>query len=229
MNYMFNLCLNLQIYTWTCKLTSNILQSLIHIYHTALMGHDKTSIKHTLPHVTRDWERTVCYTPPRCRMMTVLHTSCDSGLRAYCMLHSPTMSYDDCVTYLMWLGIESVLYVTLPHDVVWWLCYVPHVTRDWERTVCYTPPRCRMMTVLRTSCDSGLRAYCMLHSPTMPRCRMTLMAVLRSMLYSTLVRVWLGATTIDSPVWIPRGSTFSMLHTWSNYHIFTWVIALFNF
>ena len=64
-----------------------------------------------------------------------------------------------------------------------------------------------------TCCECGLRAYWMLHSPTIPRCRMTLMAVCRSLLYSALLRVWLGATTIDSPVWIPRGSTFSMLHT----------------
>ena len=64
-----------------------------------------------------------------------------------------------------------------------------------------------------TSCELGLRAYWMLHSPTTPRCRMTLRAVARRRLYSVLVRVWLGATTMDSPVWIPRGSTFSMLHT----------------
>ena len=31
--------------------------------------------------------------------------------------------------------------------------------------------------------------------------------------YSSSFRVWDGATTIDSPVWIPIGSMFSMLHT----------------
>ena len=40
-----------------------------------------------------------------------------------------------------------------------------------------------------------------------------LMAAVRSMLYSRLESVWLGATTMDSPVWMPTGSTFSMLHT----------------
>src|SRR3989338_4611942 len=35
----------------------------------------------------------------------------------------------------------------------------------------------------------------------------------RSRWYSWLSSVWLGATTMDSPVWIPRGSTFSILQT----------------
>lgn len=65
-----------------------------------------------------------------------------------------------------------------------------------------------------TCSDSGFRANWMLHSPTMPRCRTTLTAVRRSMKYSVSLRVWLGATTMDSPVWIPSGSRFSMLHTW---------------
>ena len=39
------------------------------------------------------------------------------------------------------------------------------------------------------------------------------MAVLRSMWYSELVSVWLGAMTIESPVCTPSGSKFSMLHT----------------
>ena len=33
------------------------------------------------------------------------------------------------------------------------------------------------------------------------------------MWYSALVSVWLGATTMLSPVWMPMGSTFSMLQT----------------
>ena len=32
----------------------------------------------------------------------------------------------------------------------------------------------------------------------------------RSIWNSLLVSVWLGATTIESPVWIPTGSMFSM-------------------
>ena len=35
----------------------------------------------------------------------------------------------------------------------------------------------------------------------------------RSIWYSLSVRVWLGATTMLSPVWTPIGSIFSMLHT----------------
>jgi hypothetical protein len=42
---------------------------------------------------------------------------------------------------------------------------------------------------------------------------MTLIAVVLSMLYSRSFRVWLGEMTIDSPVWMPSGSTFSMLQT----------------
>ena len=36
---------------------------------------------------------------------------------------------------------------------------------------------------------------------------------LRSIWYSLLERVSAGATTMESPVWTPTGSTFSMLHT----------------
>ena len=64
-----------------------------------------------------------------------------------------------------------------------------------------------------TSFDAGCKAYWILHSPTTPKCRITFIAVRLSILYSSLDNVWLGATTIDSPVWIPRGSKFSMLHT----------------
>src|SRR3989344_3538868 len=53
----------------------------------------------------------------------------------------------------------------------------------------------------------------MLHSPTIPRCRIVLIAISRSEWYSSLVRVCDGATAADSPVWIPIGSRFSMLHT----------------
>ncbi len=48
-----------------------------------------------------------------------------------------------------------------------------------------------------------------LHSPTTPRCRTILMAADRSMWYASSDSVCEGATTIESPVWIPRGSKFS--------------------
>ncbi len=53
----------------------------------------------------------------------------------------------------------------------------------------------------------------MLHSPITPRCRMVLMATVRSNWYSSLVSVCDGATTMLSPVCTPMGSKFSMLHT----------------
>ena len=53
----------------------------------------------------------------------------------------------------------------------------------------------------------------MLHSPRMPKWRIARNAMPRNVKYSLSLSVWDGATTIDSPVWIPRGSTFSMLHT----------------
>src|SRR5712692_12078085 len=59
----------------------------------------------------------------------------------------------------------------------------------------------------------GSSANWILHSPTIPSVRMTFWAVSLRMLYSRFVSVWLGATTMLSPVWIPIGSKFSMLHT----------------
>mmetsp|Transcript_74449 Transcript_74449/g.205204 ORF Transcript_74449/g.205204 Transcript_74449/m.205204 type:complete len:217 (-) Transcript_74449:1203-1853(-) len=53
----------------------------------------------------------------------------------------------------------------------------------------------------------------MLHSPMMPRWRATLIATERSFMYSALERVCEGATTMESPVWMPSGSKFSMLQT----------------
>ncbi len=38
-------------------------------------------------------------------------------------------------------------------------------------------------------------------------------AALRSRWWTASVRVWTGATTIESPVWTPSGSTFSMPQT----------------
>ncbi len=63
------------------------------------------------------------------------------------------------------------------------------------------------------SSEAGSRAYWMLHSPTMPMLRMTWRATVRKRWYSLSVRVWEGATTMLSPVWMPRGSKFSMLQT----------------
>src|SRR3989344_1048099 len=68
-------------------------------------------------------------------------------------------------------------------------------------------------SMMRYSPVRGLRAYWILHSPTMPRWRMTRMAMARRLWYSSFVSVWEGATTMLSPVWMPSGSTFSMLHT----------------
>lgn len=56
-----------------------------------------------------------------------------------------------------------------------------------------------LTSMMQYSSEVGWRAYWMLHSPTMPRCRTTLMAVSRSMWYSSLDSVWLGATTMESP------------------------------
>ena len=42
---------------------------------------------------------------------------------------------------------------------------------------------------------------------------MVSIAMVRSLWYSPSLSVWLGATTMLSPVWIPRGSRFSMLQT----------------
>ena len=42
---------------------------------------------------------------------------------------------------------------------------------------------------------------------------MVRIAMVRSIWYSSSLRVCEGATTMDSPVWMPSGSTFSMLQT----------------
>lgn len=56
-----------------------------------------------------------------------------------------------------------------------------------------------LTSMMQYSKDDGCRAYWMLHSPTMPRWRTTLIAVSLSMWYSSLDNVWLGATTMESP------------------------------
>ena len=46
--------------------------------------------------------------------------------------------------------------------------------------------------------------------PSIFSARMIFSAESRSIWNSLLVSVWLGATTIESPVWMPTGSMFSM-------------------
>ena len=47
----------------------------------------------------------------------------------------------------------------------------------------------------------------------MPRWVMMSRDALRSIWNSLSARVWVGATTMESPVWTPTGSRFSMLQT----------------
>ena len=60
---------------------------------------------------------------------------------------------------------------------------------------------------------SGSSANCTLQPPSTPRARIIFSALSRSIWYSRLVSVWLGATTMLSPVCMPTGSMFSMLQT----------------
>ena len=62
--------------------------------------------------------------------------------------------------------------------------------------------------------ESGWTANWMLEPPvSTPIARMTVMAASRISWYSRSVSVWAGATVIESPVWIPIGSKFSMEQT----------------
>ena len=69
-----------------------------------------------------------------------------------------------------------------------------------------------LTSMMQYSSDLGCRAYWMLHSPMMPRWRTTLMAVSRSMWYSWLDKVWLGATTIESPGGLEGGGEKEMVN-----------------
>ena len=60
---------------------------------------------------------------------------------------------------------------------------------------------------------SGFRASCTLHPPTMPKWVMMSSEAERSIWNSRSARVWVGATTMESPVWTPTGSRFSMEQT----------------
>ncbi len=63
------------------------------------------------------------------------------------------------------------------------------------------------------SVESGDSANCTLQPPSTPSARMIASAALRSRWWTWSVSVWTGATTIESPVWMPSGSTFSIEHT----------------
>ena len=61
---------------------------------------------------------------------------------------------------------------------------------------------------------SGSMANCTFEPPvSTPISRSTAMEALRSSWYSLSVKVCAGATVIESPVWTPIGSTFSIEHT----------------
>ncbi len=68
------------------------------------------------------------------------------------------------------------------------------------------------MTTMRPS--SGFTAHCTFEPPvSTPISRSTAMEAARMRWYSRSVRVSAGATVIESPVWTPIGSTFSMAQT----------------
>ena len=57
---------------------------------------------------------------------------------------------------------------------------------------------------------SGFRANWQLQPPSMPIADMILRADVLNISYSLSARVRVGATTMESPVWMPTGSKFSM-------------------
>ena len=57
---------------------------------------------------------------------------------------------------------------------------------------------------------SGFKANWQLQPPSMPSSSMIFRAAERSIWYSLSMRVRAGATTMESPVWMPTGSKFSM-------------------
>ena len=63
------------------------------------------------------------------------------------------------------------------------------------------------------SMDSGCRANWQLQPPSTPSSEMIRKAAVRSIWYSLSDRVTAGATTMESPVWTPTGSRFSMEQT----------------
>ena len=70
------------------------------------------------------------------------------------------------------------------------------------------------ISITTTSPFAGLMANWMLLPPVAtPISRMIAMDWSRNRWYSRSVNVWAGATVIESPVWTPMGSRFSMLQT----------------
>src|SRR5207302_3063156 len=70
------------------------------------------------------------------------------------------------------------------------------------------------ISITTISPSSGLMANWMFDPPvSTPMRRMQEKAASRMRWYSTSDRVWAGATVMESPVWTPMGSTFSMEHT----------------
>ena len=63
------------------------------------------------------------------------------------------------------------------------------------------------------SVESGESANWTLQPPSTPSARMIASAALRRRWWTASVSVWTGATTIESPVWTPSGSTFSIEQT----------------
>ena len=70
-----------------------------------------------------------------------------------------------------------------------------------------------LTSITQYSNDVGCRANCTLQPPRISSSFIILRAEERSIWYSLSERVWEGATTIESPVCTPTGSTFSMLQT----------------
>ena len=65
------------------------------------------------------------------------------------------------------------------------------------------------MTTMRPSLGS-VANWMLLPPVSTPTARMIASAASRMRWYSRSVRVWMGATVIESPVWMPIGSRFSI-------------------
>jgi len=70
------------------------------------------------------------------------------------------------------------------------------------------------ISITRVRPSAGLTANCTLEPPVCtPTAAITRRAMSRRRWYSLSVSVWAGATVMESPVWTPIGSTFSMEQT----------------
>ncbi len=70
-----------------------------------------------------------------------------------------------------------------------------------------------LTSITAYSVESGESANWTLQPPSTPSARMIASAAERSRWWTWSVSVWTGATTIESPVCTPSGSTFSIEHT----------------